>query len=128
MTREEVFSYVKSAYDILPDYPWQDENAVLRHPENRKWFAVVLAAKRESLGLLGEGTLELLNLKCDPLLLGSIRSEPGFFPAYHMNKEKWVSAALDGSASEEKILALLDESYALTLGLSKKRKGRQEEF
>ena len=30
-----------------------------------------------------------------------LHSRPGFFPAYHMNKEHWISAALDGSVDAE---------------------------
>ena len=30
-----------------------------------------------------------------------LRREPGFYPAYHMNKETWITAALDGSTAEE---------------------------
>ena len=35
----------------------------------------------------GDESIDVVNLKCDPLLIGSLRSEPGFFPAYHMNKD-----------------------------------------
>lgn len=31
MTRQEVFDYVKKTYGTEPDYPWMDDNAVLRH-------------------------------------------------------------------------------------------------
>ena len=62
----------------------------------------------------GEGILEIVNLKCDPVLVGSLRSEPGFFPAYHMNKENWISVALDGSVPDSKIKMLLDLSYDAT--------------
>ena len=43
------------------------------------------------IGLTGEGEVDILNVKCDPILSGSLRMQPGFFPAYHMNKEKWIS-------------------------------------
>ena len=35
-------------------------------------------------------------------------------PAYHMNKEHWITAALDGSAPEDEIKILLAMSYDLT--------------
>ena len=56
----------------------------------------------------------LLNVKCDPILIGSLRQEPGIYPAYHMNKNHWISIALDGTASEELVTMLLDMSYGLT--------------
>ena len=41
-------------------------------------------------------------------------SEPGIYPAYHMNKDHWITAALDGSAVDDTILMLLDLSFGLT--------------
>lgn len=45
---------------------------------------------------------------------GMLHSRPGFFLAYHMNKEHWISAALDGSVDAEELRALLAESFART--------------
>lgn len=109
-------AYIRETYGCEPDYPWMEypANAVFRHPANQKWFALVMDVERQKLGLPGEGTLEIVNLKCDPILMGSLRTEPGFFPAYHMNKERWISAALDGTAPDDRLRLLLDISYELT--------------
>ena len=53
-------------------------------------------------------------VKADPLLVASLRGEPGFFPAYHMNRERWISVALDGSVPGETLGMLLAQSYAAT--------------
>ena len=66
------------------------------------------------LGIPGDGIISVVNVKCDPRLIGSFREEPGIFPAYHMNKAHWPTIALDGSAEEGKLKFLLDMSYALT--------------
>ena len=68
----------------------------------------------DTLGLRGTEPLDVVNFKCDPILIGSLRGEPGIFPAYHMNKEQWLTAALDGSVSDEQIKMLLDMSYEAT--------------
>ncbi|MFR2123931.1 MAG: MmcQ/YjbR family DNA-binding protein [Faecalibacterium sp.] len=101
---------------VEPDYPWMDtpESAVFRHPGNRKWFALVTTVSRSKLGLPGKQLVDIVNLKCDPLLIGSLRMEPGFYPAYHMNKDNWITAALDGSAPDDTIRMLLEMSYAAT--------------
>ena len=65
--------------------------------------------------------IDVVNLKCDPVLIGSLRMEKGIFPDYHMSKDKWISVALDGSVDDEKIKMLLDMSYELT-ELKTKRK------
>ena len=53
--------------------------AVFRHSNNQKWFALILDIPRSRLGLPGDESIDVVNLKCDPLLIGSLRSEPGFF-------------------------------------------------
>ncbi len=114
MTRQQVFDYAAERYETAPDYPWSDNNAVLRHRGNGKWYGAVLEVGRDKLGLEGEGTVDVLNLKCEPLLIGSLRSQEGFHPAYHMNKEKWMSIRLDGSVPPDVITDLIDLSYELT--------------
>ena len=69
---------------------------------------------RNKIGLQGNELLDVVNFKCDPILIGSLREEPGFFPAYHMSKTSWITAVLDGTVSEDKIKMLLDMSYELT--------------
>ena len=39
MTKTELFEFIKTEYNVEPDYPFDDENAVFRHKSNRKWFA-----------------------------------------------------------------------------------------
>lgn len=114
MNKPEFFAWAQDAYGAEPDYPWHDPNAVLRHRSSRKWYAVVMEVKRGKLGLPGDGLVDVVNVKCDPLLSGALRQQRGILPAYHMNKEKWVSVLLDGSVEDETIKSLLAMSYALT--------------
>lgn len=114
MTREEVFAYAKRQYGTAPDYPWGDRSAVLRHRENGKWYGVLLELSRAKLGLPGEALADVLNVKCDPKLAGSFRTQEGFHPAYHMNKERWLTIRLDGSAPDDAIKSLLDLSWQAT--------------
>ena len=39
-------------------------------------------------------------------LAGSLLMENGFFPAYHMRKDSWITVALDGSVADDKIKML----------------------
>ena len=39
MNRTELFALVKKNYQVEPDYPWRDTNAVLRHRDTKKWFS-----------------------------------------------------------------------------------------
>lgn len=124
MNRAELESYILETYNAETDRPWAKypNFQVFRHSGSKKWFALVMDLPRQRLGLEGEGTVEAVNLKCGPLLAGSLRAEPGFFPAYHMNKESWITAVLDGAVPAEKLRPLLDMSFDLTAPKVKKRK------
>lgn len=121
MTRQEVFTWCRQQYGTEPEYPWNDWNAVLRHTDNQKWYGVILEVGRNKLGLSGDGEVDVLNVKCDPILIGSYRTQKEFFPAYHMNKENWLSVLLDKPELDEAIKELLALSYDLTTS-KKKRK------
>lgn len=114
MIRQQVFDYVKTKYATTPDYPWFDNNAVLRHVDNKKWYGLVMEVKRDKLGLSGDGVVDVVTVKCDPMLGASLRMKEGFHPAYHMNKDKWLTIRLDGSVPESEIRSLIDLSYELT--------------
>ena len=125
MTRQELFTWIRQQYGTEPEYPWHDWNAVLRHNDNNKWYGVVLEVSADKLGLPEAGIVDVLNVKSDPLLIGSLRGQDGYFPAYHMNKENWITAALDGSVSEDQLKILLDMSYHATAPKGRRARGEQ---
>lgn len=126
MDRAGLERYILETYPAAADCPWAKypRFKVFRHPNNRKWFALVMDVPREKLGAPGDGALDAVNLKCDPIVIGSLRGEAGIFPAYHMNKENWITVALDGSVADDKLKLLLDMSYEATAGKAGQRKGR----
>ena len=84
-----------------------------------------ILAMTENMSMLTTGILILsaliaFNVKSDPLLIGSLRGQDGYFPAYHMNKEKWLSIQLGKPELDDAIKDLLSLSYELTA--PKKRK------
>ena len=93
-----------------------DEPLLFRRKAEKQIVELSLGKElpKDKLGLRGTEPLDVVNFKCDPILIGSLRGEPGIFPAYHMNKEQWLTAALDGSVSDEQIKMLLDMSYEAT--------------
>lgn len=114
MTRKQLFEWVKEEYDTDPDYPWQDWNAVLRHKDSRKWYGLVMEIERSKLGLPGDGVVDALNVKCDPRISGSLLGQPGYFRAYHMNKEQWITILLDDTVPENQVQELVRLSYEVT--------------
>jgi len=114
--REEIFAYVKEKFDTEPDYPWfkYPSYAVLRHKGDGKWYGLIMNVPRIKLGLTGEGSAEILDLKCDPELNGLLRSKQGILSAYHMNKKHWITIVLDSSFNKEETYNLINLSYDLT--------------
>ncbi len=130
MTLKELKQHIFDTYSVESDHPFamDDVSCVYRHTDNRKWFALTMRVLYRTLGLPGDGSVDILNIKCDPILIGSLRGKPGFRPAYHMNKDKWITILLDGSAGQNDIIPLLAMSYDLTANKSKKRVKRNEPF
>lgn len=117
MKREAIFEYVKKQYGTVPEYLWKTspESAVLRH-KNGKWYAVLMQVKKQKLGLEEDGLVDIINVKCEPHMIGLLTQTCGFLPGYHMNKQYWITILLDGTVSEAKILDFLDRSYDLIDG------------
>ncbi len=128
--REKVLKYVFDKYDTKPDYPWDSipDGAVLRHSDNKKWYGLIMSVGRDKLGLKGGGTVDILNLKCDPITGGSAKLNAGIFPAYHMNKANWISVLLDGTADEGLVEMLIDSSFELTAPKKKRKTARISEW
>ena len=116
MNRSQLDKYITDYYGVRAERLFEKNPGfqVYRHNDTKKWFAMIMDLPESRLGLDGQEIIDVVNLKCDPILIGSLRMEQGFYPAYHMNKENWITAALDGSASEENIKFFLDLSFELT--------------
>lgn len=124
MNRDDLEQFINENYNAESDYPWlkYPNYEVFRHSNNRKWFALIMDIPKNKLGLPGTDIIDVVNFKCDPLLIGSLLKEAGFFPAYHMNKESWITVALDKSVNDDTIKMLLEMSYDATALKTHKKK------
>lgn len=115
-SRENLDKYISKIYGITAEFPWiqYPDFAVYRHAGNKKWVAVVMNLPMSKFGLPDDKTVDVVNLKCDPIMTGSLHMENGIYPAYHMNKSYWISVFLDGTVDDEKLKWLLDISFDLT--------------
>jgi len=81
LTLEEFVDYFQNT--ILPEYCGSPDTET-SIPELPGWdltFDSMSPIQRYE-NLEKARTISLVNLKCSPILIGSLRSEPGFFPAY----------------------------------------------
>ena len=121
VTLNDWIDYIQSEYGAAPEHPWADEPefAVFRHESNRKWFALVMNIRRDRLLPGEDGNIDVVNVKCDPILTGSVRDGRTIFSAYHMNKNLWISIILDKETDSETVKNLVGLSYELTAGSKK---------
>ena len=123
MTKQEFLEQCLNTYGTSPDYPFDEdfETAVLRHSDNRKWYAIVMRVSRRKFGFDSDEVIDVVNLKLPTEMFGSFGAADGVYPAYHMNKRHWISVLLP-DASDEVIQFLVDVSFEATKGKQKSRK------
>ena len=114
--REEIERYINENYDNLQEYPWGESpnHTTFKHTDNKKWFALIMDIPYEKVGINKKEIVNVINLKHIPEMIGGLRKNAGIFPAYHMNKEHWITVLLDGTVEKQKICDLIDISYDLT--------------
>lgn len=116
MSRNEINELIFKKYAVRPEHPWSKypEYTVFRHESNRKWFCVLMRIPISKLGILERREVNIINLKCPAQYLDEVWMHDGIFPAYHMNKEHWISVLLDGSVDNDTIAELIEISYKAT--------------
>jgi len=116
MNRKQLDKHIAEIYGVAAEFPWLSAPTfgVYRHQSNNKWFAVIMEIPKSKIGIEEEGNINVVNLKSDPLLIGSLLFDSGIHPAYHMNKNHWITVRLDDSIDEEKVKWLLSLSFDLT--------------
>ena len=124
MIKQSFLDYCLGTFGTLPDYPFDEdfETAVLRHADNRKWFALLMKVSRRKFGFDSDKTVDVVNLKLPIEMVGSFGKDDGVYPAYHMNKLHWISVLLP-DATDETIAFLTGVSYETTK--SKPRRSKQ---
>ena len=123
MTKQEFLEHCLNTYGTAPDYPFDDllETAVLRHEDNRKWYAIVMSVSRRKFGFDSDEVIDVVNLKLPTEMFGSFGAADGVYPAYHMNKLHWISVLLP-DAPDDVVQFLVNVSFEATKAKKKKSK------
>ena len=123
MPRHEFLLYCLSTYSTSPDHPFEEDfvTAVLRHANNRKWYAIVMRVSRRMFGFDSDEIIDVVNLKLPTEMFGSFGADDGVYPAYHMNKLHWISVLLP-DAPDDVVQFLVNASYEATKDKRKRRK------
>ena len=120
--------YIQDRYGTDPEHLWKKypNYAVFRQPASRKWFALVAGLPRKRLELEGDGLVDVMDVKCGPILVGSLLAQDGYCPAYHMSKGTWIAIILDNTIPDEDIYPLVELSYDSVTPKVKKSQARPE--
>lgn len=123
MTRQQFLEYCLDTYVTSPDYPFEDdfESAVLRHGDNRKWYALMMRVSRRKFGFDSDEVIDVVNLKLPTEMFGSFGAADGVYPAYHMNKLHWISVLLP-AAPDDVVQFLVNVSFEATKDKRKRKK------
>ena len=123
MRKQEFLKYCRDTYGTSPDYPFDDlfETAVLRHANNRKWYALVMRVSRRKFGFESDEVIDVVNLKLPTEMFGSFGVADGVYHAYHMNKLHWISVLLP-NAPDDIVQFLTNVSFEATKAKNKRAK------
>ncbi len=122
MTKQFFLEYCLDTYGTSLDYPFDEdfETAVLRHADNRKWYAIAMKVSRRKFGFDSDEVIDVVNLKLPTEMFGSFGAADGVYPAYHMNKLHWISVLLP-DAPDDVVSFLVNVSFEATKAKSKTR-------
>lgn len=116
--KSSIIEHIKTEYGSDPEYLWPERYpsyAVFRHDDNHKWFALIATISGKSLGLKDDQKIDIINLKFDKnQTYDFAETSDHIFPAYHMNKNNWITIILDGTLKNEAVFELIQKSYLLS--------------
>ena len=121
----KILEYSLNLKSTGADHPFDEDfvTTVLRHTDTGKWFGLLMMVTKSKVGLDGDGQIGVLNLKCDMEDSLIVREMfDAIIPAYHMNKNHWISVILNGTVPKDVTEALIDRSYELTAKNKKQRR------
>lgn len=124
ISRTELEKFIFEKHASSAEHPWEKypDYSVFRRNDNKKWFAVIMRIPISKFGILENRQVNVINLKCTEEAMDRVWLEDGIFPAYHMNKDHWISVLLDGSVSIETVEFLIDVSFQATAPKTKKKR------
>ena len=101
-------------YLVKPEFLWDEypNFGIFRNERSHKWFCLMMDIDSSKLGLKDNKMVTVINLKLDDEVNEYFKIK-GIYPAYHMNKKKWLTIILDDTLSDEYILSLINKSYSL---------------
>ncbi|MFD1392982.1 MmcQ/YjbR family DNA-binding protein [Lacticaseibacillus jixianensis] len=112
---KKITAAIDETFAEQPEYLWKQfpNNAIIRRQDNRKWYALMVKVTPDKVGLTGADLIDLLVLRANPQTIQAQLKNGQALPAYHMNKEHWLSYQLDVGTPLETLMAAVKTSREL---------------
>lgn len=109
-------------YGDNPVFPWEKytDFGVFKNPDSQKWYALIMTIDWSKLDKNLSGKIEAVNIKLDEAKIQKLQKQIGFYPAYHMNKNNWITIVLNDTVPDDVVFELLKESHIFTVGKHKR--------
>ena len=108
---------IEEKYGDEPEFEWEKfpGYATFRNKDSKKWYGIIMNIDKSKLEGSSTGEIEIIDIKLEPEEIEELLKQEGFYPAYHMNKKSWITAILNDTISDEKIMNLIEKSYSYTV-------------
>ncbi|MCM1370891.1 MAG: MmcQ/YjbR family DNA-binding protein [Clostridium sp.] len=111
----EITNIIIDKYKDAPEFLWKKspEGAVFRNPSNGKWYGLIMEIDKSKIDS-GNGKVEILNVKLPQDKIKELLNKNGFYKAYHMNKNNWITIILDEKVETKEIVSYIEISHKYT--------------
>lgn len=106
---------INKKYKDVPEFLWENtpRAGAFRNPNNKKWYGLIMNINKSKIDE-GDYEVEIINVKIDSKKIPKLLTKKGYYKAYHMNKENWITIILDDTLSDEEIENCIEESHTYT--------------
>ena len=107
-----ITKYILNTYNTKPEFLWEKSpyDGIFRNNYNGKWFGIIMNIDKSKLDK-EKKNVDIINVKLDINKINELLNKKGYYKAYHMNKNNWLSIILDDTLKDEEIINLINESY-----------------
>lgn len=110
-----IIAELTAKYNETLEFLWKKfpNNAIIRRADNRKWYALLVKVAADKVGLAGSELVDLLVVRAEPATIAAKLQAGTALPAYHMNKQHWLSYQLDQQTPLADLMAAIEASRKL---------------
>ncbi len=118
-----VTALIIQKYHDYPAFLWESNPGigVFKNSLTNKWYGIIMPINKNKLTNESK-EIEILNVKLPKDKIKELLSKKGYYKAYHMNKENWLTIILDETINDDTIMELIAESHVYSQPKTKKSK------